>query len=371
MARQAPQICPFGKSLMKRINIELTAQELELALKLAKAAGYDSIEEFIRFTLRAEASKSATTDGSPQRNRVKRIDGELRRLRNELRGFLAESSLIGDASALASGSTHPQAATQLQLSLKIGSDGQQTAPTQPDSAPKEIGGQGSHQPTSQGIQLGYDRRAPGFKFNPEDELEDMAGAAFKNSPQLGAGSGTTNAATPAASEPQSVFGPDYPIEELVDDEPGSDPPVISASVPLTGLGIPKPPPNASRFAGVNIGAFFAGTVANLADELVASASDATPTQDGNESADNSNSNPLAATPDSQPVSITKVGGERKSANSDQGDVANEVLLGDTDDRNTEESQKASGENVSGESVWPDQIKSSGISGNLPPRKRKS
>src|SRR5271156_4579557 len=213
---------------MKRINIELTAQELELALKLAKAAGYDSIEEFIRFILRAEASKSSTTDSSPQRNRVKRIDGELRRLHNELRGFLAESSLIGDASALASGSTHPQAATQLQLSFKIGADGQQATPTQPDNAPKEIGGQGLHQPTSQGIQLGYDRRAPGFKFNPEDELEDMAGAAFKNSPQLGAGSGSTNAATPAAAEPQSLFGSDYPIEELVDDEPPSDPPIISA-----------------------------------------------------------------------------------------------------------------------------------------------
>lgn len=355
---------------MKRINIELTAQELELALRLAKAAGYDSIEEFIRFTLRAEASKSSTTDSSPQRNRVKRIDGELRRLRNELRGFLAESSLSGDVSPLASGST-PHAATQLQLSLKIGSDGQQATPTHPDNAPKENGGQGLHQPTSQGIQLGYDRRAPGFKFNPEDELEDMAGAAFKNSPQLGAGSGTTNAATPAATEPHSVFGPDYPIEELVDDEPPADPPIISASIPLTGLGIPQPPPNASRFAGVNIGAFFAGTVANLADELVASASDATTTQDGNESMMDTNSNQLAVTPDSQPVSITKVGGERKPADSDEGNVANEVLLGGTDDRNEEESRKANGEGVSGETVKPDQIKSSGISGNLPPRKRKS
>src|SRR5277367_4616139 len=279
---------------MKRINIELTAQELELALKLAKAAGYDSIEEFIRFALlRPEAPNSAKADGLQQRDRAKRIDGELRRLRNELRGFLAESSLIGDGNPLASGGSYAHGATQLQLSLKTGSEGQQARPTQPEKAPKELSGSGVNQPTTQSIQLGYDRRAPGFKFNAEDEMEDMAGAAFKNSPQLGIGSiPTSSATTPAGHESKTSFesDPGYPIEELVDDEPAPAQPTISASVPASGIGmIAQPSPTVSRFGGLDVEALFTGTVANLADQLVASASDATTTHDGNESVDTTKS----------------------------------------------------------------------------------
>jgi hypothetical protein len=357
---------------MTRINIELSAQELELALKLAKAAGYESIEDFIRFTLLRPEDSHLTIDGSQMmgsRDQMQRINGELRRLRNELRGFLVESSLVSDVSAAGSAPSYPQGATQLQLSLEIGSKGQEGAgltPLQPGQGQEE----GSHQSKVQSIQLGYDRRAPGFKFNAEDQLEDMAGAAFKNSPQLGAGTSFMSA---DSSQINLQSEESYPIEELVDDDPLPSEATVSASIAGLGIDAAKQPVP-RKFAGIDVEALFNGTALSLADALVQSASDANATTETVAPIDNPaemSSNAPSMPSDGAPASIIRVGAEAKMPKISEAKPVDEAGLPDTGAEKIDDAQKANGEAIPSETVNPGQIKSPGISGNLPPRKRKS
>jgi hypothetical protein len=334
---------------MKRINIELTPQELELALTLTKQAGCKSIEDFFRLTL-SRASGGQSGSGLPHqsgepRERVKRVNAELRRLHKELRGFLSESALVSSSNAASAGPfmhgpAHPRTSAEAGPTRQEGVPG--SAPLSPAHLNAPVPGE-VPAPGSPNIQLGYDRRAPGFNFKTEDELEDMAGAAFKNSPQLGfsspgtAGGPTSPTTVTESIEAQSEEG-GY-IEDLVDEEP-----------------------QAEKLSAGEQGRFVVSV--SIDDILAVRQSDPIIVSVGKQEAPGSNE-PVNSLADELVAAVAEnpVEGERPASNEGTDPVKEE--------ESEDKAQNADSEVVPSEVVKSDQIKLPGISGNLPPRKRKT
>jgi hypothetical protein len=341
---------------MKRINIELTPEELELALTLAKQAGCKSIEDFFRLTLaRATEGKSGLGDAyqlGGSQERLKRVHVELGRLHKELRGFLSESALASNsnpasAGPFAHGPTHPRIPADAGSTRQEGAVG--SAPQSSSSLNAPAQGQPPGLPGAPNIQLGYDRRAPGFKFKAEDELEDMASAAFKNSPQLGFASASPSAPanpTKASEHIKAQIEESGYIEELIGEE------LLAEDVPATE--------QEGFVVSVSIDSMLAGLKSEPIIKSIEKEEGASSNEPVNSLADK-----LVAVVAENPVETEPPA----AAQIDAG--ASETTEPVKEEESEGKTQNADGEIVSSEVVKPDQIKPTGISGNLPPRKRKT
>jgi len=163
----------------EKIQIELQAEELELLRKQAAAAGVDNLSDFARQRLVAllqSLEQSGLQDETKEV--VEKVRIELKRLHAEIQDFVAETAAA----------TSPE--------LEEPTQGESPEPETPVIAPFTppfpfarpfgIPGLGLGGSAGRGFPpLGLPRQRPAFGPNkPPDELEEMAGKAFSISPRL-------------------------------------------------------------------------------------------------------------------------------------------------------------------------------------------
>ena len=160
------------------IKIALTAEELELLKALAWTAGDSSPAMFARNQL---LSALGAGQLSPQgREKARRLGLELRRLHEELKGFLADSSPASEAVEL------PRAVEE----STEGNGAWAGDPAEPAettfSSPTRFSFGRMAPPRTSNIFPGYHRSSAHASSDSDDDLEEMAGKAFAISPRLGA-----------------------------------------------------------------------------------------------------------------------------------------------------------------------------------------
>jgi hypothetical protein len=159
------------------IKIALTAEELELLKALAWTAGDASPAMFARNQLLSALGSGQL--GPQGREKARRLGLELRRLHEELKGFLADSLPASEGIEL------PLAVEESNEGNRAWA-GDQSEPAETTfSAPTRFSFGRMAPPRPANVFPGYHRSSAHAPTDSDDDLEEMAGKAFAISPRLG------------------------------------------------------------------------------------------------------------------------------------------------------------------------------------------
>ncbi len=161
-----------------KIHLELQGEELALLRKQAAAAGVDNLSDFARqklVSLLQSLEQSGLHDASKEA--IEKVRTELKRLHSEIQDFVAETAAAASPELEETVATEkPESETPVNAPF---------TPPFPFARPFGIPGLGLGGSAGRGFPLGLPRQRPAFGPNkPADELEEMAGKAFSISPRL-------------------------------------------------------------------------------------------------------------------------------------------------------------------------------------------
>jgi hypothetical protein len=394
-----------------KIHIELQAEELELLRKQATAAGVDNLSDFARqrlVTLLLSLEQSGLPDVTPASTKeaFEKVRAELKRLHGEIQDFVAETA--------AASSPEPETILPAETSEPETPIVAPFTPPFPFARPFGIPGLGLGGSAGRGFPLGLPRQRPAFGPNkPSDELEEMAGKAFSISPRLKTDEGNPPAEKPPVEtttfnaspveNPQWPTQPAQPVQFVqpvqstptpqLEVSPLPSPPV---ELPIEAIGEETVAVDPDLLKDDPLGDLLdkallekretldASALSALAGEITVAAdqhidSRAVDLKASDSSADSHESVEAAEELPPKPDNVIQAQFWDDAANSESESVSSNTNTLVKEESTVESSDPESVQSAQNESIPSDpgdptstpKPKISGISGNIPPRKRRS